>query len=49
MSTGLGFLEVIFVFGVGLALAVWELVRIRRDLRQSRDRHNEKPRGDTGS
>lgn len=43
MSTGFGFVEVLFVFGVALGLALWELVRIRRELRRSREQQRDEP------
>lgn len=46
MSAGYGFVEVIFVFGIALALALWELVRIRREVRKSRDREAGEPPDD---
>jgi hypothetical protein len=40
MELSYGVIELGFVFGVVLALAVWELVRVRREIR----RDAEKPR-----
>lgn len=49
MSPGTGFVELIFVFGVALALGLWELWRIRRDIRQTRDRKHDEPPDGPGS
>ncbi len=33
-TTAFGLIEMVLVFGLVLALAVWELVRVRRSLRE---------------
>lgn len=40
-----GFIELIF--GIVLGLALWELARVRRDLRQTRERTHDKQSNDT--
>lgn len=42
-----GFIELIFVFGIVLGLALWELARVRRDLRRTRERTHDKQSNDT--
>lgn len=37
MSSSAGLVELIFIFGVALALGVWELWRTGRDIRRSRE------------
>jgi hypothetical protein len=49
VSSGAGFVELIFVFGVGLALGLWELWRVRREIRQTRRREDDKPPDDPQS
>jgi hypothetical protein len=45
MQWSYGVIELAFVFGVVLALAVWELIRVRRDIRRddADRRRNRKP------
>ncbi|MEO6744931.1 MAG: hypothetical protein ABIS28_01315 [Caldimonas sp.] len=43
-----GLIELGLVFGSVLALAVWELIRLRREMRRDRERA-EQVRGDDGS
>lgn len=41
MTTGFGLIELVFVFGVVLALGLWELWSIRRELRRSREQRRD--------
>jgi hypothetical protein len=43
MATGFGFIELVFVFGVVLALGLWELRSIRREVRRGRDAQRDEP------
>ena len=38
MQTAFGLIEMVLVFGIVLALLVWELVRTRRALKADRER-----------
>jgi hypothetical protein len=49
VPSGTGFVELAFVFSVALALGLWELWRIRRDIRQSRRGQDDKLSDDAQS
>ncbi len=44
MELGYGVIELGFVFGVVLALALWELVRLRREIRADKARRRDETR-----